>query len=317
MEARRASGNEQACYVAATADNPAHAVTSGSHTVTVHSLTAHAPNLTRSVSDSKLVIRSGLRDISHVATPTAHLSHKSKSFPFISEQETQQTEDNISASAAITQLSLTIPPATYESMTFILRGQPPHIGHIRTIKLMCKKTYHVIIVLGSTNEKRTQKNPFTFDERKIMLTQCIDIIKKDYPYTTFSIIGLKDYDINEQWRNALVAKVNSTHADFDKPAPPSITKKQAITGYKKDESSYYLNDFPEWELELVDCVQYNNITINATDIRKLLFRKFMFHHVFNETEQKYLCDLLPDVVRHWLDKNPQSIASCTLSSDSL
>ncbi len=150
-----------------------------------------------------------------------------------------------------------------------------------------------------------------------MMTQSTDKLKNEHPHTTFSIIGIEDYDDDEKWRQALISKVNSTHPDHDKQVPPSTTQKQAITGYKKDASSYYLNIFPEWEPELVDCVQHNNQTINATDIRKLLFRKFIFHHVFNETEQQSLCQLLPDVVFHWIEQNSQAIANCILSSESV
>ena len=49
------------------------------------------------------------------------------------------------------------------------RFQPLHKGNVYAIKKAIKKFEKVIIVVGSTNEKNTFKNPFSFKERKEML----------------------------------------------------------------------------------------------------------------------------------------------------
>ncbi len=49
------------------------------------------------------------------------------------------------------------------------RFNPPHKGHIRLIKKLLKKVDKLIIVIGSSQEKNTKRNPFSGDERKRMI----------------------------------------------------------------------------------------------------------------------------------------------------
>lgn len=51
----------------------------------------------------------------------------------------------------------------------VMRIQPLHEGHIRTINKMICDCENVIIGLGSTNRSRERTNPWTFEERKQML----------------------------------------------------------------------------------------------------------------------------------------------------
>ena len=73
-----------------------------------------------------------------------------------------------------------------------MRGQPLHNGHISLINLMLEECSNPNIVLGSIQESRTERNPFTFEERK----QMIQNIYKD----KINIYGVEDIpNNNELW----------------------------------------------------------------------------------------------------------------------
>lgn len=52
-----------------------------------------------------------------------------------------------------------------------MRCQPLHIGHERIIDQMLEECDYMTVVLGSVQEKGTQSNPFTYEERRDMLYQ--------------------------------------------------------------------------------------------------------------------------------------------------
>jgi len=66
---------------------------------------------------------------------------------------------------------------------FIGRFQPFHNGHFKIIKKASKKYDEVIIGIGSSQYGHTNKNPFTSNERKLMIEK--SLIK----------IGVKNYKI--------------------------------------------------------------------------------------------------------------------------
>ncbi len=49
---------------------------------------------------------------------------------------------------------------------FVGRFQPMHIGHLDAIEWILERYRKIIIVIGSSQESRTEENPFTFEERK-------------------------------------------------------------------------------------------------------------------------------------------------------
>ena len=64
----------------------------------------------------------------------------------------------------------------YDALVFIGRFQPFHKGHESVVKEALKQAKEVIVVVGSSFEARTLRNPFTFEERKSMIKAVIFII---------------------------------------------------------------------------------------------------------------------------------------------
>lgn len=76
---------------------------------------------------------------------------------------------------------------------FIGRFQPPHKGHQKIIKQILQKYSHLKIAIGSSNQKRNQKNPLSAKERLFLLKKIIPKSKK----ITFAFIP--DNSSNKKW----------------------------------------------------------------------------------------------------------------------
>ena len=131
---------------------------------------------------------------------------------------------------------------------YIGRFQPLHCGHIHLLN-MAKKQGDVLVLVGSATESRSIKNPFPISL----------IYKMLKPYATF-MESISDYPTDDSpWLAEIQEKVSKYDYKYDNVF---------IIGHEKDESSYYLNNFPQWNLKKVS--NYQNI--NATAIREELFR---------------------------------------------
>lgn len=146
----------------------------------------------------------------------------------------------------------------YDYILYIGRFQPPHLAHIQIIKQALKLADTVIILAGSANQPRTVKNPFTWQEREEMILASLP----EHLAHRVVVRPLYDKTYNDQ---AWVRQVQDIVSGYDYVTDNS--PKFGIIGYSKDESSYYLNMFPQWEL-----IDVGNIDdIHATDIRAAFF----------------------------------------------
>src|SRR5687767_3113980 len=83
----------------------------------------------------------------------------------------------------------------YDSIVYIGRFQPFHNGHLSCIERAFELANHVIVIVGSANEPRTFKNPFTLRERELM------IMKSAWSFTgltkTLNVVGLENSAYND------------------------------------------------------------------------------------------------------------------------
>lgn len=147
----------------------------------------------------------------------------------------------------------------YDTLVLIGRFQPVHNAHVQIIQRAKTLANKLIIIVGSADQPRTFKNPWTADERMEMLFKAYHGLLD----ANFSITLAKNTDTlyNDQ---AWAVRVQTIVAENSKPGD-----KIGVIGHKKDESSHYLDMFPQWGLEEVELIE----PLNATNIRDLFFRK--------------------------------------------
>jgi bifunctional NMN adenylyltransferase/nudix hydrolase len=149
--------------------------------------------------------------------------------------------------------------ARLDVLVFMGRFQPLHIGHQFVIDQALQRADHVILLVGSSNVARNPRNPSTVEER-------IGMIRATWSAESASK-RLLTYPLNDRlyndtaWVTGVQNAVRETLA-----ANPELKKNPRIglIGYGKDNTSYYLKMFPDWEAVDVPS-QYG--TFNATEIR--------------------------------------------------
>jgi len=132
----------------------------------------------------------------------------------------------------------------FDFLVFIGRFQPFHKGHLSVIEEAYKRAHNVIVLVGSANSPRTQRNPFTFDERREMIRSSLPGY---YPY----VQPLNDHTYNNaMWVADVQQTVEMVIQDCSYVNIEEYTKgdmRIGLIGHSKDNSSFYLNEFPQWE----------------------------------------------------------------------
>jgi len=144
---------------------------------------------------------------------------------------------------------------------FIGRFQPPTKAHEAILRQVHAENDHAVIFVGSNNRARSIRNPFTAEERRAMI---MDVLPKTGASSTVSGISDFTYNIND-WVKNIQTKIDAVTAEI--PGTNNNIK-IALYGFFKDNSSYYLNHFPQWELRTLD-EQENGLS--STDVRKILY----------------------------------------------
>ena len=149
----------------------------------------------------------------------------------------------------------------YDFLVLIGRFQPFHNAHLEIVKRATALTNKLVIITGSANQPRTYKNPFTSRERERMIRDATSGLS-----LSISINANIDTIYNDQAWAVRVQKIVSD-AVYNYSGPGEF--KIGVIGHKKDESSFYLDMFPQWEFVDVDQIE----PLGATDIRDLYFKQ--------------------------------------------
>lgn len=139
---------------------------------------------------------------------------------------------------------------------YIGRFQPFHNGHMRAIEHALRTVDRVVIILGSAQSPRTVKNPFTVDERMMMIRSAVG----NSPVATKIKFAAVSDNYNEtQWIASVLAIAEENDAAY-------------ILGAEKDSSSYYLRSFPTLQL-IAAPLGYlgHEPVLSATEVRTILF----------------------------------------------
>jgi len=144
----------------------------------------------------------------------------------------------------------------YDTLVLIGRFQPFHNAHLEIVKRATALCNKLVIVVGSARQPRTYKNPFTFDERRNMIRAATAGLSMQ-----ISIEPNIDTIYND---NAWAVRVQQIVAQHTIPGD-----RVGIIGHKKDDSSFYLDMFPQWGYEDVELVEF----LSAVNIRDLYFKE--------------------------------------------
>ena len=151
----------------------------------------------------------------------------------------------------------------FDLLVFVGRFQPFHMEHKRIIDIALEKSKNVLVLVGSSGKARTIRNPFTFDERKEMISGAFDasrlIVKplRDKTYNDAAWIK-QVQDVVLETALYVANEGNSYQTNGYKDV------KVGLIGAAKDNTSYYLKMFPQFRSVNVKI----EADIHATAIRE-------------------------------------------------
>jgi bifunctional NMN adenylyltransferase/nudix hydrolase len=165
----------------------------------------------------------------------------------------------------------------YHTLVLIGRFQPFHSAHLEIVKRATALCEQLVIITGSAAQPRTYKNPFTSAERRSM-------IKSATAGLAMQIYVEENVDTiyNDQAWAVRIQGIVSKYA--------VLGTKTGIIGHKKDDSSFYLDMFPQWGYENVELIEF----LSAVDIRDLYFKR--------DVNMKFIKGVVPETVFDFLDE---------------
>jgi bifunctional NMN adenylyltransferase/nudix hydrolase len=150
---------------------------------------------------------------------------------------------------------------------FIGRFQPFHLAHAEVLKRAQANSDHVLVLVGSIDQARTPKNPWTFEERKAIIEDYSDRV---YGESSVAVKGIRDYPYDDEAWTENVRHAIDNHIRYTLLLDPKDVEIH-LTGSDKDETTFYLKFFPEFTPDLIH--EADNITrhLSATMIREIYF----------------------------------------------
>ncbi len=146
------------------------------------------------------------------------------------------------------------------------RFQPFHNGHLRLVHRAFEVGERCIVVLGSSQESRTERNPFTVGERRSMIEAAVEPEHRH----RLRFVAVADVGDEPRWARKVERVVTQVLSDSADEATI------CLVGAFKDPSSDYLRAFPRWPLVHVMPEPEADGVLSATDLRAVLVKTGLF-----------------------------------------
>ena len=191
---------------------------------------------------------------------------------------------------------------TYDYAVFIGRFQPPHKGHIESMIQALDIADNLIVIIGSANSSRDLRNPFDDGDRELMIKDSLVEYGIDTSRVYFEFVQDRFYQ-NKLWITDVQTTVQHRMGRIGWKDKYKVT----LVGYEKDDTSWYLNAFPQWDFTEIDA--YTHIeglknTLNSTQIRDLYYREQLpyIETVVTDFTFNYLREMMKSPIFEWLQK---------------
>lgn len=171
-------------------------------------------------------------------------------------------------------------------IVYVGRFQPWTLAHHFTAlkALDCAKA--LILPIGSYRSTPTIKNPWTYEERVSMIKSALGDLSKKVIF-----IPIRDHLYDDTaWITELQHKV-----DVALDRLPGLNKNNGqMIGHFKDDSSYYLNFFPQWPLISEPAFKIDGRTLDATQVRSLIYKSDDYSNLVTPQVKGFLEEYVSD-----------------------
>jgi bifunctional NMN adenylyltransferase/nudix hydrolase len=152
-------------------------------------------------------------------------------------------------------------PDPVDYVVFIGRFQMFHNGHLGVALEAFEHGRKLLLILGSADEPRTAKNPWTVSERMDMIRAAL--MEAGVPADRVKLGAVVDFHNTGRWQAAVQAEVN--RLIIQDGGDPATARVRLIGRHKNgDASTYYLDCFPQWAPQIEVA---HTVVMGATDMR--------------------------------------------------
>lgn len=103
------------------------------------------------------------------------------------------------------------------------RFQPFHNGHFKVVQEILSEVESVIICIGSAQYSHTEENPFSAEERELMIRRTLD----ELSITNYSIVLIEDIHNPPAWVKHVEARVPSFDVVYAKSEETKLLFREA------------------------------------------------------------------------------------------
>jgi bifunctional NMN adenylyltransferase/nudix hydrolase len=167
------------------------------------------------------------------------------------------------------------------------RFQPLHYGQIFNIDKGLQVANKVVVLIGSAYNSISPKNPFTFQEREKMISEY-------YFHTNDNRVFVEPLPDNLYEENQWATDVQ----EAIRLHKPEGSDNVVLIGHEKDNSSYYLKNFPQWKFLETGKWPDKASGVDATKIRELFYKH----------DLRYVKGVVPPTTYSFLEKYTQTEA---------
>lgn len=176
-------------------------------------------------------------------------------------------------------------------------------GHVKVMMEALEQCDYLIVVVGSNNIAPNTRTPFTAEERAHM----IRLATNNDPRIILASAGDHPYDDN-LWAGGIQAAVEDAILEHTLAFPDFTYKgwrdykyRIALAGMHKDETSYYLNMFPQWSnsIAIMPGTVEGEI-LSSTGIRNKLFNgELAYEKNIHPDVKRYIFELMEEESERW------------------
>ena len=143
----------------------------------------------------------------------------------------------------------------YRHGIVVMRAQPLHIGHEKIICNMLKDCEKATVILGSIQEQGTERNPFSYTERKQMIQNVFNEEEK-----RLKIIGLFDINNPTEWAKFVL--------DFMKETMPGRGQPDVYYAGSDYDAHWFGGVFEN--IEIINRVDYDFPYVSGSMVRDMI-----------------------------------------------
>lgn len=145
----------------------------------------------------------------------------------------------------------------FKSGLAVMRAQPFHIGHQKLIDRMLRECEKVTIILGSVQEQGTDRNPYTYIERKQMIQK---VYKTAAEAGKITVLGMFDINNPTQWADFVL--------DFLQESMPSVPRPDVYYAGSDYDAQWFRGAFEHIQIE--NRIDYSFPYVSGSMVRDMI-----------------------------------------------